>query len=70
MPSTITRDALKARVDHGDHVTLVETLPAPAFRKAHLPGAVNLPPDQVRDLATTVLPDKGADIVVYCASPT
>jgi len=28
---------------------------------------LNLPPDRVRELAPTVLPDKRADIVVYCA---
>jgi len=40
------------------------------YDHAHLPGAINLPPDQVRALAPTLLPDKYADIVVYCASPT
>jgi len=34
------------------------------------PGAINLPPDQVTQLAPTLLPDKTADIVVYCAKPT
>ena len=49
---------------------LVETLPEAAFQKAHLPGAVNLPPDRLRGLAPRLLPDKGAPIIVYCASPT
>jgi rhodanese-related sulfurtransferase len=70
MITTIRRGELKAKIDHGDKFTLVETLPEPAFRKTHLPGAVNLPPDQVRELAPQMLPDKGAEIVVYCASPT
>jgi rhodanese-related sulfurtransferase len=43
-------------------------LPEPAFRKAHIPGAINLPVDQVRQRAQQVLPDKGAEIVVYCGS--
>jgi rhodanese-related sulfurtransferase len=36
----------------------------------HLPTAKNLPPDQVKALAPTLVPDKNAEIVVYCASPT
>ncbi len=70
MVATITRDALKAKMDRGEKFTLVETLPEPAFRKAHLPGAVNLPPDRLRETAPQVLPEKGAGIVVYCARPT
>jgi rhodanese-related sulfurtransferase len=49
---------------------LVETLPSAAYHHAHLPGAINLPPNQVTQLAPTLLPDKTADIVVYCAKPT
>jgi len=70
MVTTISRDELKAKMDRGDRFTLVETLPEAAFKKAHLPGAVNLPPDRVRELAPRVLPDKGAEVVVYCSSPT
>jgi rhodanese-related sulfurtransferase len=70
MAATIDRDALKAKINRGDRFVLVETLPEAAFQKAHLPGAVNLPPERVREFAAGVLPDRGADIVVYCASPT
>ena len=70
MASTISRDALKTKIDRGEGFRLVETLPAVAYHHAHLPGAINLPPDQVKQLAPTLLPDKAADIVVYCASPT
>jgi rhodanese-related sulfurtransferase len=66
----ISRDELRARLDRGDIFTLVEALPPPAFRDGHLPGAINLPPVQVRDLAPKRLPDKSADIVVYCAGAT
>lgn len=51
-------------------VTLVEALPEKYYRDGHLPGAKHLPHDQVRELAPGVLPDKSAEIVVYCASPT
>ncbi len=70
MDKTISRDELKEKIDRGDKFLLVEILPATAYHHAHLPGAVNLPPDQVTQLASTLMPDKNADIVVYCASPT
>lgn len=66
---TITRDELKAALDQGT-VMLVETLPASFFRHTHLPGALNLPPDEIEARAPVLLPDKDAALVVYCASPT
>lgn len=67
---TISREDLKAKLDRGDDFILVETLPPPSFREGHLPKAINLPPVQVQELAPKRLPDKSADIVVYCAGPT
>jgi rhodanese-related sulfurtransferase len=70
MISPITREELRARIDRGDKFILVEALPPIMFHQAHLPGAVNLPPQQVEERAARVLPDKNADIVVYCESLT
>lgn len=69
MLTTITREDLKAKLDRGDDFVLVETLPEEQYRHAHLPGAVNLPPDRVEELAPELLPDEDADIVVYCTNP-
>lgn len=70
MVKTISRNELKEKIDRGDNFVLVETLAPTAYEHAHLPGAINMPPDQIRQLAAKLLPDKSADIVVYCASPT
>lgn len=70
MATTISRDELKEKIDRKDDFLLVETLPATAYHHNHLPGAINLPPDKVTTLASQILPDKNAEIVVYCASPT
>lgn len=67
---TINRDELKQKIDRKDDFFLIETLPKAAYDHAHLPGAVNLPPDKVTGQAPDLLPDKNAEIVVYCASPT
>ena len=68
--ATISRDELKKKIDNKDNFILVETLAPEYYNHTHLPGAINLPPDHVRELAATVLPEKTADIVVYCAKPT
>ncbi len=70
MVATISRDELKEKIDRGDAFSLVETLAPTAYHHAHLPGAINLPPDQVKGIAPTLLPNKAAEIVVYCSSPT
>ena len=70
MANTINRDDLKEKIDRKDDFVLVETLPATAYHHAHLPGAINLPPDRVTSDAMKLIPNKSADIVVYCASPT
>lgn len=67
---TISRDELEAKIDRGDDFKLVETLPPSGYEHAHLPGALNLPPDRIEELAPSLLPDKGAEIVVYCSNPT
>jgi len=70
MVATINRNELKSKIDRGDRFQLVETLPEESFQQAHLPHAIHLPPDRVRQLASRVLPDKNADIVIYCAKAT
>lgn len=63
----IDRSTLQQRLGKA---TLVEALPEKYWREGRLPGARHLPHDQVRRLAPGVLPDRGAEIVVYCASAT
>ena len=68
MVAKITREELKAKLENGVGVTLVEALPAKYYLEKHLPDALNLPHDQVDALAPSLLPDKSTEIVVYCAS--
>ena len=67
MPARITRDALVARLAEPDRPVLVEALGAAFYADAHLPGALNVPAGRVDDLAPVLLPDLGAEIVVYCS---
>ena len=66
MATVFTREEVRARVAAGG-VVLVEALGAAYFTDAHLPGAVNIPLNQVDRLATRLLPDLDAEIIVYCS---
>ena len=57
MLEIVSREELKAKMDGGETFTLVETLPEVAYQHAHLPGAINMPPDRVREMAARLLPD-------------
>ena len=67
---TISRQDLHALIGRKEPLVLVEALPAGHFAKGHLPGAINLPHDKVREMAPSLLPDRNAAIVTYCASAT
>ena len=62
---TITREELKEKMDRGDEFVVVDTLGEEYYRQSHLPGAINLPLEEV-DRAGEVLPDKETEVVVYC----
>jgi rhodanese-related sulfurtransferase len=66
MTATITREELHARIERGERFHLFEVLAPMYWKKHHLPGAVNLPPSQVRELVPELVPDRAAEIVVYC----
>ena len=52
-------------MDRGDNFVLVDALGPEHYESSHLPGAINLPYEYV-DEAEKVLPDKDAEIIVYC----
>ncbi|HEV2306207.1 MAG TPA: rhodanese-like domain-containing protein [Candidatus Acidoferrales bacterium] len=70
MTGTISRDELKRKMERKDDFLLLETLAPAAYQQGHLPGAVNIPLDKLRELAPDLAPEKDAEIVVYCANPT
>ena len=66
MTNLISRAELAELVD-ANAAIVVETLPASYYEDAHIPGAINIPHTEVRELAPALLPDKDALIVTYCA---
>jgi rhodanese-related sulfurtransferase len=69
MTPTINREELKTKIDDQEDFVLVDALTEDMFHESHLPGAINIPYDHVKQFAKKSLPDKDAEIVVYCASP-
>lgn len=69
MGRIVTREELQARMERGDDLVLVDAMGPEHYARSHLPGAINLPLESV-DEAPEVLPDKEAEIIVYCMSET
>ena len=65
----ISREELVARL-HDPSLTIVNVLARQAWRAQRIPGSLSLPETEIAEQAARVLPDRNADIAVYCASPT
>jgi rhodanese-related sulfurtransferase len=68
MPGHITRDELWAKVERGDDFILLETLAPETYAYGHLPGALNLPPGEVKRRAHELIPNRDTEVVVYCGN--
>ena len=66
MTRAIDRTELLRHLRDGT-ATMVEVLGPMYFDDAHLPGALNIPLDLIDTLASSLLPDADALIVVYCS---
>jgi len=68
MNHSISRTSLKNLLDSGAPVAVVEALPREYYEAEHLPGAINIPHDEVEARAGQLIPDKDVTVVVYCAN--
>ena len=68
MEVTISTKDLKAKLDRKEGIKVVETLAPERYHEAHIPGALNIPPERIKELAPHLLPNKNAEIVTYCAN--
>jgi rhodanese-related sulfurtransferase len=67
--SEISREELHRRL-HTHSLTIVDVLPSVSYAEAHIPGALNLPLEELADRAREMLPDPAAEIAVYCGQFT
>jgi rhodanese-related sulfurtransferase len=66
--ATISREELWEKIEGGDDFVLVDVLDEQFYRHSHLPGAINIPLDEI-GTAEEALPDKDTEIIVYCMDP-
>jgi rhodanese-related sulfurtransferase len=62
---TISRADLQNQIAAGN-VVVLEALPANYYADGHIPGALNLPLDDIDALAATLVPDHATPVVTYC----
>lgn len=63
----VTLEDLKARLDAGEDITLVDVREKDEWRQGYIPGAIHLPRGFLEMQAASRIPDKSKKIVVYCA---
>jgi rhodanese-related sulfurtransferase len=64
----ISAKELADRIATGKSPVIVDVLAPADFAQRHVKGAINIPYKEVGALAPKLLPDKTAEIVVYCGS--
>jgi rhodanese-related sulfurtransferase len=62
----LTVDQVKAKLDRGKRFTLVDVREDNEWAKDHVTGAIHLGKGIIERDAEERLPDKGAEIVLYC----
>lgn len=65
---TLTAEEAKARMDSGDPVTVVDVRTAQEYADGHIEGALLLPNEEIGTKEPYLLPDKDAEILLYCRS--
>lgn len=51
------------------HPVVIDTRSSAGWAQGRIPGALHIPGPELADRAPTMLPDRDADIVVYCWGP-
>ena len=64
----ITAQEAKARMEKNPHAIVLDVRTEAEYRSGHVKGAVLLPLDRLEAEAESVLPDKNAEILIYCRS--
>lgn len=64
----LTAAQAKARMDSGDEVIILDVRTPEEYAQGHIPGAVLLPVTSIGSDTAKLLPDKDAEILIYCRS--
>lgn len=64
----ITAQEAKEVMDSRDDYVILDTRTQEEYDESHIPGAILIPHDQIKEKAESVLTDKDQLILVYCRS--
>ena len=62
----VSADALKAELDSGKKVFIVDARNRDEYAKGHLPGAISVPPEAFNYLPGYLPKNRSYPIVIYC----
>ena len=68
MYQQITAEEAKKIMDSGEEHIILDTREQDEFDEGHIPGAILIPYTEIENKADEMLPDKDAQILVYCRS--
>jgi NADPH-dependent 2,4-dienoyl-CoA reductase/sulfur reductase-like enzyme/rhodanese-related sulfurtransferase len=61
----ISADELKQRIDRKEPFFLLDVRTSEEYKEGHIPGAMNVPLDEIRERISEI-PDRSSAIIVYC----
>lgn len=64
----ITAEEAHERMQSGDPVIILDVRTAEEYAEKHIPGAILLPNEEIGTTPPSVLPERDAEILVYCRS--
>lgn len=65
----ISREEFRRRLKDASP-TILDVLPGESYAAGHIPRALSLPLQNIASRAPDLLPDRSAEIIVYCAKFT
>ena len=68
MYEQITPEEAKKIMDSGEEHIILDTREQDEFDEGHIPGAILIPYTEIEERSEEILPDKDAQILVYCRS--
>jgi rhodanese-related sulfurtransferase len=64
--TVIDAQQLRSYLTGKKHAVLVDSRTAEEYQQAHIPGAINIVPDEMKAKAARLPKDKAAPIIFYC----
>lgn len=68
MYEQITQEEAKRIMESDEEYIILDTREQGEFDEGHIPGAILIPYTEIENMAEEMLPDKDAQILVYCRS--